>query len=609
MKAKFSLSDFLTDSKLAVTRFVIPILLSMIGAGIAIYSFNGKELSDTIISLLITVGLGISLFFALAIFFENRNFSSWIQIGAHLIAAIVLVCIFFQLREMQLFGLENSPLLIVRYAIIFHLLVSFLPFLGNKQNLGFWHYNRILFTRILLTAVFIATVYLGLAAALGAISQLFGITIKSDVYFDLWAICFGPVSVIFFCAGVPKDLKELETADEYSNILRIFVQFVLIPLVLIYLIIMYAYFGKIVIEANLPKGFLTYFIHAMLVLGLYAYLLIYPFQYVSNSKLIRLYTKFFFFVLIPVIAMQLVGIITRISQYGFTEERYLVLVTALCVVSMIVYFVFLRKKNLIFIPMVIFIFTLISVLGPLSATNIALWSRKNRIEKMVTELKMFDGKTMKPFKKLSDKDTGQCFINIRKSYALYDELNYMVTEYGITGFEPYLKIKSRQQINNEQLLDSQKAVIRSERISSYEIKTIQKEEFDKIMEQLNLQSKLESDLPDTLVATEESREILFRLDCKLPFAISEMTDIQKDVNISAYSSSTSKENKEFVIIKKGRKYRFNMNTLLILTSSYGEISKTMKDLEPKSNAVLVMKKLNYTVNRKEILEVEGILCE
>jgi hypothetical protein len=506
---------------------------------------------------------------------------------------------------MQLFGLENAPLLIVRYAIIFHLLVSFLPFLGNKLNIGFWHYNRILFTRILLTAIFIATVYLGLAAALGAISQLFGITIKSDVYFDLWAICFGPVSVIFFCAGVPKDLKELETTDEYSNILRIFVQFVLIPLVLIYVIIMYAYFGKIVIEANLPKGFLTYFIHAMLVLGLYAYLLIYPFQFVSNSKLIRLYTKFFFFVLIPVIAMQLVGIITRINQYGFTEERYLVLVTALCVVSMIVYFVFLRKKNLIFIPIIIFVYTLISAIGPLSATNIAIWSRKSRIEKMVTELKMFDGKTMKPFKKLSDKDT----INIRKSEDLYNELYYMVDEYDITGLEPFLKIKSCQQINIELIEASKHTFVRTDLRSYYELKNIQKKEFYKIMGQLNLKSNLESVLSDTLVATEESREILFRLDCKLPVAISEMTDIQKDVNISAYSSSTSKENKEFVIIKKGRKYRFNMSALLNLPSTYGEISKTMKDLEPKSNAVLVMKKLNYTVNRKEILELEGILCE
>jgi hypothetical protein len=607
MKAKFSISDLLKDSKLAVSRFVIPILLSIIGAGIAIYSFNGKELSDTIISLLITVGLGISLFVALAIFFENRIFSIWIKIGGHLIAAVVLVCIFFQLREMQLFGLENAPLLIVRYAIIFHLLVSFLPFLGNQQNIGFWHYNRILFTRILLTAIFIATVYLGLAAALGAISQLFGITIESDVFFDLWAICFGPVSVIFFCAGVPKELKELETADEYSNILRIFVQFVLIPLVLIYLVIMYAYFGKIVIEANLPKGFLTYFIHAMLVLGLYAYLLIYPFQFVSNSKLIRLFTKFFFFVLIPVIAMQLVGIITRINQYGFTEERYLVLATALCVVSMIVYFVFLRKKNLIFIPVVIFVFTLISAIGPFSAKNVTIWSRKNRIEMIVTQLKMFDGKTMKPFKELSDKDT----INIRKSEDLYDEIYYMVDEYDVTGLEPYLKIKSRQQINNEQLLDSQKAVVRSERISSYEIKSIQKEEFYKIMGQLNLKSSLEGDMADTVtaMAAEETREILFRLDCKLPVAISEMTDIQKDGFSSTYSSSTSKENKEFVIIKKGRKYRFDMGSLLNLQSTYAEISKTMKDLEPKSHAVLVMKKLNYTVNRKEILEIEAILCE
>jgi hypothetical protein len=275
---------------------------------------------------------------------------------------------------------------------------------------------------------------------------------------------------------------------------------------------------------------------------------------------------------------------------------------------MIVYFVFLRKKNLIFIPVVIFVFTLISLIGPLSATNITLWSRKNRIEMMVTELKMFDGKTMKPFKELSDKDT----INIRKSEDLYDEIYYMVDEYDVTGFEPYLKIKSRQQINNEQLLDSQMAVVRSERISSYEIKSIQKEEFYKIMGQLNLKSSLEGDLADTvtaMAAAEETREILFRLDCKLPFAITEMTDIQKDGFSSTYTSSTSKENKEFVIIKKGIKYRFDMGSLLNLQSTYAEISKTMKDLEPKSHAVLVMKKLIYSVNRKEIVEVEGILCE
>lgn len=78
MKAKFSILYLLTDSKLAVARFVIPILLSMLGAGIAIYSFNGKELSDTIISLLITVGLGISLFLAM----------SYLLLNSHLIYSI-----------------------------------------------------------------------------------------------------------------------------------------------------------------------------------------------------------------------------------------------------------------------------------------------------------------------------------------------------------------------------------------------------------------------------------------------------------------------------------------------------------------------------------------
>lgn len=608
MKAKFSLSDFLTDSKLAVTRFVIPIVLSLVGACIAIYSFNGKELSDNIICLLITVGLGISLFFALAIFFENRIFSIWFKIGAHLTAAIILVCIFFQLREMQLFGLENCPLLIVRYAIIFHLLVSFLPFLGNKLNMGFWHYNRILFTRILLTAIFIATVYLGLAAALGAISQLFGIKIVPDVFFDLWAICFGPVSVIFFCAGVPKDLNELENTDEYSNILRIFVQFVLIPLVIIYLVIMYAYFGKIVIESNLPKGFLTYFVHAMLVLGMYAYLLIYPFQYVSNSKIIRFYTKFFFIVLIPVIAMQLVGIITRISQYGFTEERYLVLATALCVVSMIVYYVVLRKKNLIFIPAVIFVFTLISVIGPFSATNVTIWSRKNRIEQMVTEMKMFDGKTLKPFKKLTKKDT----VNIHKSEDLYNELYYMVDEYDITGLEPFLKIKSCQQINNELIEASKHTFVRTDLRSYYELKNIQKKEFESMMLKLNiLRDNLSANMaPEMMIEPATIKSLDFPIDCKLPFGVRQMTDVVFDYYVSTSNTKASVvDNQQLEIVNDGKKYIFDMYPIYKMEQSEAEKGFFLKDKRPNSHAVFVLKYVRYTLQNKHIDEVKGILCE
>ena len=170
MKAKFSLSDLLEDSNTASKRFFIPIILAVLGAAIGIYSFNGNDFSPFIETLLSVIGLGISLFLAIAIFFETRSYSKLEVVLVHLSALVFLVLIFFKLKFAKEFDLENSELLLFRYALIFHLLVSFLPYLGNKSNVGFWHYNRILFTRILLTGIFIAALYLGLAGALGAIS-------------------------------------------------------------------------------------------------------------------------------------------------------------------------------------------------------------------------------------------------------------------------------------------------------------------------------------------------------------------------------------------------------------------------------------------------------
>lgn len=77
MKAKFSLSDLLADSNTASKRFFIPIILAVLGAAIGIYSFNGNDVSPFIETLLSVIGLGISLFLAIAIFLKPDHTQNW----------------------------------------------------------------------------------------------------------------------------------------------------------------------------------------------------------------------------------------------------------------------------------------------------------------------------------------------------------------------------------------------------------------------------------------------------------------------------------------------------------------------------------------------------
>ena len=250
MKAKFSFSDLFKDSWVALNRFPIVILLSVIGAVLAIVLGPDSNWGPNITSLITTLGLGISLFFALSLFAEINQLNWKKRLAILLLGIGILAFVYFDLNsEKSYYRFEQNVVFIgIRYGILFHLMVAFLPLWGKSNNLGFWHYNRTLLTRIILTGIFISVSYLGLAAAISAVNILFALSVSSKVFYYLWVILFGPISVIFFCAGIPKNFEELDFNEAFLNILKVFVQFVLIPLILIYLGIMYVYFGKLIIQ-------------------------------------------------------------------------------------------------------------------------------------------------------------------------------------------------------------------------------------------------------------------------------------------------------------------------------------------------------------------------
>lgn len=155
----------------------------------------------------------------------------------------------------KLFSLENLTqgirLIVRRYpiSILFAALAAFLlivvtaddgdgleylspyiPFICNFKINAFWQYNKSLFIRAFTTALYTGVLFAGISGAILAISELFDMNFGSKIYTDLWFIMALPMSVIIFCAGVPNDIDELESSTDLPKVLRIFVQFILIPL-------------------------------------------------------------------------------------------------------------------------------------------------------------------------------------------------------------------------------------------------------------------------------------------------------------------------------------------------------------------------------------------
>jgi len=247
-----------------------------------------------------------------------------------------------------------------------------------------------------------------------------------------------PVTVMIFCAGVPDHIEELESSTDLPNGLRIFVQFILIPLVVLYLLILYAYMAKILFQWSLPQGWVTILIMVFSVLGMLAMLLVYPYQHQKENAWVRWYTKGYYVALIPLLILQYVAIFTRIGDYGFTAPRWAVVAITVWLTWISIYNVFFKGRNIVLIPMTLFAVTVLFLFGPLSYKSISTQSQTAKIQRLLLTLNLVKNGKLQVYKDNPKTDS--------LMGELYSATNYLNRNCEITGLEPYLHYPTESEI-------------------------------------------------------------------------------------------------------------------------------------------------------------------
>ncbi|MCH6574797.1 MAG: DUF4153 domain-containing protein, partial [Bacteroidetes bacterium] len=194
--------------------------------------------------------LGLPLFTALAFYADKKL---WEKTKSYLLqaaGAVLLAIYYFSLPENP----ESPEYHLQRFlllAVSFHFLVAFIPFIGGKQIQGFWQYNKSLFLRFFTSALYSAVLYIGLTIALAAMDYLFGVDIIWKSYMKLWIVIASVFQTWVFLAGVPANLNALNDLQEYPRGLKVLAQYILLPLVALYFLILITYEFKIIFEWNL----------------------------------------------------------------------------------------------------------------------------------------------------------------------------------------------------------------------------------------------------------------------------------------------------------------------------------------------------------------------
>jgi hypothetical protein len=426
-----SLNIFVHSIKNVLSRFPFEIGFALLGTLAATVLIEISELKveaeNFCLRLIMVANLGLVLSLSLSLFFENNACSFLKKILLRCSILLLLVGLFFLIDPLKR---ETDFFRFILLALAAHLSVSFAAYFGKGHINAFWQFNRVIFLRFLIGGIYSAALFLGLAAAVGSMNFLFNFNFDWDTFAILWVWIVGIFQTVFFLSGVPVNLNGLEKDTTYPHGLKIFTQFVLIPLATVYAIILLAYEAKILLEWELPKGLVSNLILGYAVFGLLSLLLIYPVRNQDENKWLKTFSRSFYYVLIPLILLLLWAVLARVIDYGITEERYFLIILAAWLTFINAYFLLSKSQNIMIIPFSLCLLTIVSVYGPQGAFSTSRRSQINELKELFGNHGSLDGDKIISLKLKPGKEDMSRMINI---------VDYLVNMHGIESFSPILK--------------------------------------------------------------------------------------------------------------------------------------------------------------------------
>ena len=155
-----------------------------------------------------------------------------------------------------------------------YVLAAILLVVGTRRmdNRSFAAHALHVVTQLFFGLVISGIITLALLAIFGSFFYIFGIDEPKDFYTYLWQFIWFVIAPQVCCTLISHGEDEV---DEPARVLQIILNFILSPAVIIYTVILYAYFIKIALEWDLPKGGVAWMVMAFVTVAMVGWLMQY----------------------------------------------------------------------------------------------------------------------------------------------------------------------------------------------------------------------------------------------------------------------------------------------------------------------------------------------
>lgn len=382
--------------------------------------------------------------------------------------------------------------------------------------------------------------FLGTLLIFESLEYLFSIEIENIYRNDIWAFIFIIIFPFLFLSNILKFNYNNKLLPMSSMLIRN----ILVPLVFVYALILYAYFIKILIIQEVPKGELSWMICTFLVISLLVKLLLVLLE--KKNRFIEVFENYFYILILVPIGFLILSIYQRVEQYGITEARYTLMLFALWFVLQ--FFMYLIKKDFSFK----YIFILLSILFFIStsaASYISINSQYSRFVTLLEEKKLLvDNKISLKNENISSKDLRSVIFYLSKDEKGLEKINVLLNK----------DFKKAKDILNYLKVDE---FVKNEDSIHFEYETnmiLDVKNYDIVLPFSISTNSKNKKFDEILLRIEEKSLILNYLGKDVNFDISSLIKYLKTRNIKIINQNNYKQ---AVITKDSNKYKLYVKSL------------------------------------------------
>lgn len=389
---------------------------------LSIYNSEVEFKIDGIDRYLMSIFLFVPLSLNIKSIIKNRNKKVYYLLYPLGIGLMIFYCN----KGLGILGYEDITRFIGLNIVLFGLF-----FLYNPYREGdFVNYIISSLGKALISAIYGLFLFLGLVFIFFTVDSLFDLSLRSNIYFYIFLLVFFIFTPVQFLARLDEERNYLDYT--MPKALRGLLIYILMPLSLVYIFILYIYFLKIGLTRVFPKGLVS---HLVLWYSVLVMIIIF-FTENLDRDFVKFYRRFMPILLLPIYFMMFISLSLRIGQYSFTENRYFPLVLG----------IYLSLASLLLIKgwgsrpkrlwAIFLLFTFLAVLSPVDAYRTSFRAQEKRFYRILEDKDLLrDGVLVKTSLDDKAKEDLYSLLNYFYSRGNLARLSYLPENFKLDNME------------------------------------------------------------------------------------------------------------------------------------------------------------------------------